>query len=181
MPLPGSDIDTEYTIKKLGARYNNNMKSKWDHVKGIVIRGHRVASGPSQDYPYGTIEKQKPYFKKMGLDLDGYYSGTLNISIAPGTFEIINPEFTFDKVEWTDLHPPETFSFSRCRIIYRGVRYSGWVYYPHPETKKKHYQDKSMIEVITAEIPSIHYGEHVELGLNIREIQIHIEDADFRQ
>src|SRR5574342_505735 len=93
-------------------------------VKGIVIEGHRVASAPSSDYPYGTIEKQKPYFKALGLDLENVYNGTLNISIHPHTFEMKHPEFTFERVEWTDLHPPETFSFSSCMVKFNGIRYA---------------------------------------------------------
>ena len=48
-------------------------------VRGIVVRGYRVASQKSKDYPYGTIVKQKPVFKDLGLDLERFYSGTLNI------------------------------------------------------------------------------------------------------
>jgi hypothetical protein len=141
-------------------------------VKGIVIAGHRVASGPSKDYPYGAVEKQKPFFKARGLDLETIYNGTLNISISPNTFKMTNPELTFEYVEWTDLHPPETFSFSKCALKFRGKRYSGWVYYPHPETKIRHYQQPSMIEVLTHYVPDIQYGEEVEVELNGDEIQI---------
>lgn len=141
-------------------------------VKGIIIAGHRVASGPSRDYPYGTLEKQKPYFKALGLDLENVYNGTLNISIHPHTFEMINPEFIFERVEWTDLHPPETFSFSRCALMFKGKRYAGWVYYPHPETKERHFQQPSIIEILAGFIPGIRYGVEVEIELNGEEIQI---------
>ena len=141
-------------------------------VKGIVIEGHRVASGPSKDYPYGAIEKQKPFFKAQGLDLRTFYNGTLNISISPNTFKMVNPELTFEYVEWTDLHPPETFSFSKCVLKFKGVRHPGWVYYPHPETKIRHYQQPTMIEILTRFVPNIQYGNEVELELNGDEIQI---------
>ena len=104
-------------------------------VTGILIEGYHVASRPSKDYPYGAIEKQKPFFKERGLNLDYVYNGTLNISIGPKSFEMIKPQFTFEKVEWTDLHPPETFSFSKCTVTFGRENYEGWVYYPHPETK----------------------------------------------
>lgn len=141
-------------------------------VKGIVVKGHRVASGPSRDYPYGTIEKQKPCFKALGLDLEKVYDGTLNVSIYPNTFEMKDPEFTFERVEWTDLHPPETFSFSRCALMFKGKRYAGWVYYPHPETKERHFQQPSIIEILAGFIPGIRYGVEVEIELNGEEIQI---------
>lgn len=141
-------------------------------LRGILVRGHQVASRPSGAYPYGTLEKQKPFFKRLGLDLDEYFSGTLNISIAPLTFGMSAPEITFELVEWTDLHPPETFSFSRCNIVFNGVGYTGWVYYPHPETKKTHFQNPSLVEVITYEIPGIRYGDSLELEINTGEITI---------
>ena len=124
-------------------------------LTGILMRGHQVASRPSKDYPYSSLEKQKPYFKALGLDLYEYFNGTLNISIAPLRFDMIRPDFTFELVEWTDLHPPETFSFSRCKVYFKNREYIGWVYYPHPETKKTHFQNSSLIEVITYEIPEI--------------------------
>lgn len=141
-------------------------------LPGILVRGHQVASRPSKAYPYSTLEKQKPYFKALGLDLYKYFNGTLNISIAPLVFEMSAPELTFPLMEWTDLHPPETFSFSRCKVIFRDKEYAGWVYYPHPETKRDHFQDPSLVEVITYQIPEIQYGDEVEVELNLKEITV---------
>ena len=141
-------------------------------LPGILVRGHQVASRPSQAYPYSSLEKQKPFFKERGLDLYEYFNGTLNISIAPRTFEMLAPEFTFPLVEWTDLHPPETFSFSRCKVIFREIEYEGWVYYPHPETKKTHFQNPSLVEVITYSLPGIQYGDRLELVLNTDEVTV---------
>ena len=104
-------------------------------------------------------------FKDLGLDLERFYSGTLNISIAPYTFTMTDPEYTFRQVAWTDLHPPEDFSFSRCKVIFKGEAYEGYVYYPHPETKKRHFQDASILEVLAVHIPDLKYGDHVEVEL----------------
>ena len=142
------------------------------YLPGILMHGHQVASRPSKDYPYSSLEKQKPYFKALGLDLAPYFNGTLNISIAPLEFEMTRPEFTFPLVEWTDLHPPETFSFSHCRVRFEGKEYAGWVYYPHPETKKTHFQNPSLVEVITYEIAGIQYGDALEIEVNPQEITI---------
>lgn len=148
------------------------MDEKWFALKGIVVKGHQVASRPSDVYPYGTLEKQKPFFKALGLDLDPYYNGTLNISISPNTFEMRDPEFTFEHVEWTELNPPETFSFSQCILMYQGIRYAGWVYYPHSETKIRHYNNPSVIEILTQYVPDIRYGDEVEIELNSDEITV---------
>ena len=150
----------------------------YKRLSGILVRGHQVASRPSKDYPYGTIEKQKPFFTALGLDLHGYFNGTLNISIAPLTFEMSSPKLTFPLVEWTDLHPPETFSFSRCKVIFNGAEFQGWVYYPHPETKERHFQNPSLLEVIAHEIPNIHYGDSVEVEVNLNEITLRVEEKD---
>jgi hypothetical protein len=141
-------------------------------VSGVVVAGYRVASGPSKDYPYGTLEKQIPLFKQLGLDLSRFYLGTLNVSIAPATFEMRDPQYNFRQVAWTDLHPPEDFSFSRCTVRYKSVSYGGYVYYPHPETKKRHFESAFLLEIITLFIPEIRYGERVELELNSEEIHI---------
>ena len=148
------------------------MNTPWISVRGVLAEGYRVASGPSKDYPYGALDRQRPLFKERGLDLSGYFNGTLNVDIRPNVFQIIKPEFTFKNVEWTDLHPPEHFSFSHCRVVYDDVKYEGWVYYPHPETKKRNFQDPSLLEVIASLIPDIKYGDEVEVQVNPERIEV---------
>lgn len=140
----------------------------------MVVRGHGVASGRGADspYPISSLHLQKPFFKERGLDLAQYFEGTLNLSITPHTFKMQQPQFTFPFVAWTTLHPPETFSFSECRVIYRDATYEGWVYYPHPETKIRHFQDPTIIEVIAPFIPDLDYGDTVEFELNPDEITL---------
>jgi hypothetical protein len=54
-------------------------------VNTTVKAGHGVASGQSSDrrFPEGTITMQKALFEERGLNLDGYYLGTINLGIAP--------------------------------------------------------------------------------------------------
>lgn len=141
------------------------------NIEGILAKGYRVASGPSKDYPYGALDKQRPFFAARGLDLSGYFNGTLNIDIRPFEFHMLQPEFTFHHVEWTDLHPPEHFSFSHCKVTFREVEYDGWVYYPHPETKLRHFQNPSLLEVIAMPIPGIQYGDELSVWVNDREVE----------
>jgi hypothetical protein len=142
------------------------MAREWTEVRGILRKGYGVASGQSQEYPYGSLERQVPIFRARGLDLTGCFLGTLNIDIQPLAFELVKPEFTFRDVSWTDLHPPEHFSFSRCEVASAGVRYPGWIYYPHPETKRQNFQDASLLEVIAAHIPNLRLGEVLEVYIN---------------
>ena len=142
-------------------------------MKGIVVQGYRVASGPSKDYPYGTLDKQRPFFASRGLDLSGYFNGTLNIDIRPFEFKLLKAEFTFHDVEWTDLHPPEHFSFSKCKVIFKETSYDGWAYYPHPETKLRHFQNPSLLEVIAMQIPDMQYGREVLVDVKENEVEIY--------
>lgn len=148
------------------------MKCEWKAVSGIIKRGHRVASGIAEDSPYprGTIEMQMPVFKSLGLDLNPFYKGTLNISISPQEFIVKNPEYTFKNVKWHPEYPAEDFSFSCCRAFHNSIRYDGLIYYPHPETKISHFHDFSTLEVIAPCIPEISYGNRVYLEINPMEI-----------
>ena len=145
---------------------------QWTLIHGTLVQGYRVASGPSKDYPYGALDRQRPLFKSRGLDLGPYFNGTLNIDIRPNTFKLVKSEFTFQHVEWTDLHPPEHFSFSRCKVIHKDIEYEGWVYYPHPETKLRHFQDPSLLEVIAVPILDVKYGDELDVLVNPEEILV---------
>ena len=153
------------------------METCWIKVGGTIEQGHQVASGrsPTSLYPAGTIELQKPFFKQLGLDLNPFFEGTLNISIRPYTFTLANPQYTFRQVNWTPFHPPEDFSFSCCKVRFDGVEYDGWLYYPHPETKEAHFQDPSILEIIAPYIPNITYGDRVEVILNKEELTLQIQ------
>lgn len=148
--------------------------TQWTLLHGKLAQGYRVASGPSADYPYGALDRQRPLFAARGLDLSEYFNGSLNVDIRPRTFKMVKPQYTFPLVEWTDLHPPETFSFSRCKVIYKNIEYDGWVYYPHPETKLRNFQNPSLIEVIALEIPGIRYGDELDVMVNPDEIEVDV-------
>ena len=146
---------------------------KWITLPARLKKGYRVASGPSKAYPeYGSIEKQKPYFKKLGLNLDRMFNGTLNVSIAPYEFEMKKPQHKFKKVKWTELTNAEDFSFSQCKIKFQDKEFTGWVYYPDPKTKKEHFQSTSTVEVLAPRIPNVKYRNKLEIFLNTAEIKI---------
>jgi len=165
------------TDKRQRSATSESIKDKkdyWLKVEGVVEPGHQVASGRSEDTPYpaGSIELQMPFFKALGLDLTAFYRGTLNVSIRPYTITLTRPRFTFRQVKWIEGFPPEDFSFSPCKLTFEGHTYDSWIYYPHPETKTKHFQDPSILEIIAPYIPNISYGDKVELHLNSREIEL---------
>ena len=140
-------------------------------IDGTVVSGHRVASGlsPTSPYPEGTIEMQTPHFFKLGLDLFSFYPGTLNVSIAPHTFELM-PTQTLHHVKWSPDHDPESFSFIPISLVWQLSTYSGFVYYPRPETKIDHFQDPSVLELILPKIEGITYGDKVALFASSTEL-----------
>jgi hypothetical protein len=144
------------------------MVHNWLIIDGVVKSGHQVASGLATDSPYprGTIAMQLLFFQERGLDLSSCFLGTLNISIAPATFILKHPEYTFEQVQWHPDYPAEDFSFCACQIIFQTKNYHGWIYYPHPETKIGHFQDKSTLEVIAPFIPSLKYSDRVKFLIN---------------
>ncbi|MEO0948092.1 MAG: hypothetical protein AAFY11_08095 [Cyanobacteria bacterium J06641_5] len=150
-------------------------RQQWVWRQGCLQRGHGVASGMGSDrrYPRGTIAMQLPYFQALGLDLTPYFQGTLNVSISPTHFELVAPEYTFERLRWTDLHPPETFSFSPCRLRFGTQEQPGLLYYPHPETKEVHFQDASTLEVLAPPIAGIQYGDYLMVGLNSQAVRLH--------
>jgi len=57
-------------------------------------------------------------------------------------------------------------------VIHKDIEYEGWIYYPHPETKLRHFQNPSLLEVIAYTIPDIKYGDELDVLLNPEEIHV---------
>ena len=139
------------------------------------MQGHRVASGLNGNpaFPGGTIRMQMPFFKARGLDLAPYYPGTLNVSIAPLRYEVVRAPCTFEDVKWHPVDPAETFSFFHVnRILPDGSRVAGLVYYPHPETKPKHFQPPDMLELMFPKMDDAAYGSELDLEIDEKEIRL---------
>ena len=149
----------------------------------VLLNGHGVASGQILDvvesrrspYPKGTIAMQSPFFAALGLDLSPYWFGTLNLSFFPSEIFLGRPDYLFCDLEWTHLHPPENFSFWRIRL--RSVdtldlNVAGLVYWPHPETKTRHWQNLSTLEILAPYINHVSLNQRFELGVDPAAIQI---------
>ncbi len=140
-----------------------------------VIRGHRVASGlnGNPDFPGGTLRMQMPHFKRLGLDLSPCYPGTLNVSIAPCRYRVVRAPWTFPLVKWHPVDPAETFSFFHVgRILPDGGCVAGLIYYPHPETKPKHFQPDDMLELLFPKMDDVAYGTALTLEVDPNELEI---------
>lgn len=154
-------------------------------VEGTVVRGHRVASGggPEPFLPGGTIRAQLSAFRERGLDLSGSEPGTLNVSLAPGRLAWERARATFRDVKWHPDLPPESFSFSPCRIEPAGPGEAaegepawagrpGWLYRPHPETKPRHHQPEDVVEVIAERLEGVGYGSRLTLAVDPWEVRV---------
>lgn len=146
---------------------------------GRLVAGHGVASGRAADSPYpaGTIALQAPHFRRLGLDLSPYQPATLNLDFGAGVWQLRDPDHCMTQLRWTDRHPPETFSFWRCRLRrcdpqqpgaptpLKPLEWDALIYYPHPETKRAHHHDASRLEVLAPPLGSIAVGTRFALGM----------------
>ena len=114
---------------------------------------------------------QLPFFLALGLDLSNCYPGTINLDIAPLSSVKTSPKHTFSAVKWHPSEPAEDFSFVDC-IVPRHGNASGWIYYPHPETKPTHFQPGTVIELLLPHISGLNYGDQME-------IQVPVDQMDF--
>lgn len=144
----------------LGDRFHTSAKA-------VVTQGHGIASGKTWDsrFPNGTLSMQAPFFKDLGMDLSGYFPGTLNLSVHPYSYRLGTPLHSFPKVKWTSSLPPENFSFYECRIRLLDEEdfAEALVYRPHPSTKPGFPQDPHVLEVLAPRIPLAGYGKEMEI------------------
>lgn len=131
----------------------------------IVTKGHQVASGNAGDlrFPIGTIAAQKPYFKKLGLDLADYFCATLNAQFACDKVVLTQANYSFSQVKWHRELAAEDFKFYDCQVIRQHQVYSGLIYQPQIETKKEHFQPENLIEILLPYIKNIHYGDELHI------------------
>jgi hypothetical protein len=136
--------------------------------------GYGVASGnnPDSPYPFGTIAMQMPFFKKWGLDLTGYFAGTLNLSIAPYEFKVLRPDVHLKQLTWAPSFAAEEFSFLTCNLLYASSCYSAYIYYPNPETKVRHFHANSAIEVLAGRFDNIKYGQALKLQYDSDKLEV---------
>lgn len=130
-------------------------------IPGVVTSGYGVASGRGKDsrYPSGTIALQAPYFSEKGIDLSGYFPGTLNVDLSPYAPVPTQPIFD-DVLRWfPDIE--ERFLLSPVTVQRRGRQFAGLWYYPHPQTKPAHFQRESVVELLLPWIEGIRAGEQV--------------------
>ncbi|MBQ3811294.1 MAG: hypothetical protein II839_10795 [Kiritimatiellae bacterium] len=134
-------------------------------VYGAVVPGHGVASGRSGDprFPGGTVAMQIPFFRERGLDLAGFFPGTINVDVSPWSFRPGPEARRFERVKWHPEMPAETFSFARVTLVRKDVCRPAMVYWPHPETKPEHFQPAGVAEILAPRIEGLEPGDAVAI------------------
>jgi len=145
-----------------------------DEISGIVIRGHRIASGlndlPKTEPINDTIRKQKPFFKMAGIPgIADVFNGTINVDISPLVFTILRPNYEAE-CEW-ERGFNERFWFVETSLTHNTQDYRGYVYYPCPGPLKKHVTN-NVLEVLAPPIEGLKYGDAIRLGYDSERLRI---------
>lgn len=152
--------------KLLGRR--NAFRDDWQTVAAKVVPGHGVASGKNGDpkFPGGTLRMQIEHFRDRGIDLSKYHVGTVNVSIAPHSYQIVSAPHTVRQVKWHPIDPAEDFSFFNVRVkVSDGTAVDGLIYFPHPDTKPTHFQRPDILELLLPFMDALHYGAELEIAV----------------
>ena len=145
------------------------------NILAKLVEGHGVASGKTEDsrFPHGTIAMQMPYFKQRGLELNSFFKGSLNLDVSPYSFDLLEPDYSFSQIKWSQDFPAENFSFYSCSLVlpergFESISHAGFIYRPHPSTKPGFHQNPNVLEVIAPFIPNLNYGDFLNLKCSSR-------------
>ena len=143
-------------------------------VNAVVAQGHGVASGKAKDprYPKGTLNAQFEHFMQKGLDLSQYFPGTINLDIAPYTFNIIKPKYFLENINWSKYIPPENFYFFEVSLHINNNIYKGLIYMPDPATKAEHFQNPTILELLLPKVDGLKYGDTVVVEVDDQQIEL---------
>lgn len=137
---------------------------------GIIVRGHRVASGACGDprFPLGSIAAQLPYFRAQVPSFEAYlggpaHAGTINLGFRGRRVALGRAELVVSQVAWTDCFPPENFFLSRAELEANGRVHRVFLYVPDPATKPDHPAAPDGVELLAQFIPDLAYGDSVIL------------------
>lgn len=112
------------------------------------------------------MRMQLPHFLRLGLDLQTFYLGTLNVSIAPLRYRVVRARHSFPGLKWHPVEPAEDFSFFDVRLLRPGhPPVPGFIYYPHPETKPEHFQSPDVLELLFPRVEGLEYGMQITLEI----------------
>lgn len=116
---------------------------------------------------------QLPFFAALGLDLSAFYPGTLNVSIAPLSYCVVQPRHTFRALKWHPEDPAEDFSFFDVTVHRDGAApVRGWIYHPHPDTKPVHFQKPDVLELLLPWTEGMGYGTKITLEVPVEQMII---------
>jgi len=86
---------------------------------------------------------------------------------------------TFTNVKWLPAEPADGFSFFDMLVVYPdGLSVTGFIYFPHPDTKPEHFQQPDVLELLLPFMEGLHYD--TALNLEIPKAQMVFESATIR-
>lgn len=117
---------------------------------------------------------QASFFREAGLDLSCYFGGTINVRIAPCTYQVVRAPLTLWQVKWHPVEPAEDFSFFDVRVRQPegGAPVDGKIYYPHPDTKPEHFQSPDVLELLLPYLKGIAAGSELILEMDPAQILV---------
>lgn len=116
---------------------------------------------------------QAPLFRELGFELNAYHGGTINVSLAPHAYRVVEAPLTFRNVKWHPTEPAEDFSFFDVILLRpNDAPIAGKVYYPHPDTKPEHFQQPDVLELLFPFIEGIATGTELQIQLPSNQIAI---------
>ena len=141
----------------------------------VLTAGRGAASGQREYQELGgSIALQKPLFKARGLDLEGFYNGTLNADISPRKARLVRPYLTLENVKWHPRMPAETFSFSPAVVSIGEYTAQALIYHPHADTKGPYGKPtpETLLEILAPPLMGIYYGQAGSLQVDPVELSI---------
>ena len=145
-----------------------NFADPWTLNGSLVVsvNGHGVASGTSNTLriPQARSECNRPFFKALGLDLSSCFCGTLNLDFSPLEVSLADPDHCFQRCNGLISIHLRPSRFGMFRLEKDQVNLSvGWVYYPHPETKQRHWQSATTLELLAPRLSSVCNGSEAQI------------------
>jgi hypothetical protein len=145
-------------------------------VRGRIVRGLRAASGQSRIMRRGTIALQLPHFRAIIPEFDSFFDGrlhggTLNVEVPRRSVRVEAPPIRVSDITW-ERGTTENFYLSPCILRFSGKDYRGLLYIPDPVTKPAGLPVGNVLEILTINIPFIHYGSPVTVILDDESVSL---------
>ncbi len=114
-----------------------------------------------------SLRKQKKAFLQHGLQMQGFYPGTINVSSHPNKYIIKKYDHFMEKVRYRSFLRMRTEDFGFIKILsltHNGVTFPDWgyIYFAH---KSPHFANDEVFELFGPELKGLALNDHLELEI----------------